>query len=376
MLSKEELKRYNRHLILSEVGMEGQEKLKKARVLVIGAGGLGCPILQYLAAAGVGKLGLIDDDTIEESNLQRQVLFNYDDIGKSKAKIAAHKISLLNPHIEIHGYEKRLTRDNVLEIFEDFDIIVDGTDNFPTRYLVNDACVMLDKILVFGSIFKFEGQVTVFNYKTNGKRGPTLRCLFPEPPAAEDVPNCSQIGVLGVLPGFIGTLQANEVIKIILGLGDVLSGKMLISNLLNSSFDAFTFGANEENFAITELVDYDFFCNPESAKFDTENRTSISATELKDLLDRNADIILLDVREDFEREICHLPGLHIPMNHIPNHIDALPKDKSIVIYCHLGMRSAHIQKYLLENYAIDNTLNLEGGIHAWAEEVDEEMERY
>lgn len=366
MLSKEELKRYNRHLILSEVGMEGQEKLKKARVLVIGAGGLGCPILQYLAAAGVCKLGLIDDDTIEESNLQRQVLYNYDDIGKSKAKIAAHKLSLLNPHIEIHGYEKRLTRDNVLEIFEDFDIIVDGTDNFPTRYLVNDACIMLDKVLVFGSIFKFEGQVTVFNYTTDDQRGPTLRCLFPEPPAAEDVPNCSQIGVLGVLPGFIGTLQANEVIKIILGLGDVLSGKMLISNLLNSSFDTFTFGANEENFAITELVDYEVFCNPESASFDAENRTSISVTELKDLLDRNADIILLDVREDFEREICHLPGLHIPMNQIPSYIDTLPKNKSIVIYCHLGMRSAHIQKYLLENHDIDNTLNLEGGIHAWA----------
>lgn len=377
MFSKQELKRYNRHIILSEVGKEGQEKLKNARVLVVGAGGLGCPVLQYLVAAGVGTIGIVDADRVDESNLQRQILYNVEDIGKPKALTAAQKLSFQNPYIKIKAYNEWLSKDNILDILKEYDIVVDGSDNFPTRYLVNDASVMLDKVLVFGSIYKFEGQVSVFNYSKGGVKGPTYRCLFPEPPAPEDVPNCSQIGVIGVLPGLIGTMQANEVIKIILGLGDVLSGRVLVADLLENSFNVLGFKAIEENFTISEFVDYEEFCNPSNKHEEIMDvLKSINVNELKWKVDQGEDIQLLDVREDFEREICQLDGIHIPMNQIPANIEKIDREKPVVIYCHHGMRSANVQKYLADNHGFTNLYNLEGGIHAWAEEIDEEMEKY
>jgi len=375
MLTTEELKRYNRHIILSDIGKEGQEKLKKARVLVVGAGGLGCPVLSYLTAAGIGTIAIADFDRIDESNLQRQVLYTSDDVGKYKAVTAAEKLSRQNPFVTFDVFSERLTSDNILAIFADYDIIVDGSDNFPTRYLVNDACVQLDKVLVFGSIFRFEGQVSVFNYKHNGQRGPTYRCLFPEPPAPGEVPNCSQIGVLGVLPGVIGSLQANEVLKIVLGLGDVLSGKVLIADLLAMSFHVIQFKANAENFHIKGFVDYEQFCAGDFQQHEAPDSGALSPEQLRELLDNKEDIELLDVREDFEREICHIGGIHIPMRMIAQHVHQLPKEKKLVVYCHYGMRSASVIQFL-SSQGFTRLYNLEGGIDAWAEEIDPEMERY
>lgn len=375
MLTTEELKRYNRHIILSDIGKEGQEKLKKARVLVVGAGGLGCPVLSYLTAAGIGTIAIADFDRIDESNLQRQVLYTSEDVGKYKAVTAAEKLSRQNPFVTFDVFTERLTSDNILGIFADYDIIVDGSDNFPTRYLVNDACVQLDKVLVFGSIFRFEGQVSVFNYAQDGQRGPTYRCLFPEPPAPGEVPNCSQIGVLGVLPGVIGSLQANEVLKIVLGLGEVLSGKVLIADLLSMSFHTIQFKANEENFHIKGFVDYEQFCAGDAQKDGVPGSGVLSAGQLREMLENKEDIELLDVREDFEREICHIGGIHIPMRMIAQHVHQLPKEKKLVVYCHYGMRSASVIQFLASQ-GFTRLYNLEGGIDAWAEEVDPEMERY
>src|ERR1035437_3341330 len=253
-LNTEEIKRYARHLILPEIGIEGQEKLKQAKVLVVGAGGLGCPVLQYLAAAGVGTIGMVDDDVVDETNLQRQSLFSNEDIGRKKAEVAKEKLSKLNPHIILTSDPLHLTSANALEIISHYDLVIDGSDNFPTRYLVNDACVMLNKPLVFGSIFKFEGQVSVFNYKN----GPTYRCLFPEPPV--DSPNCAEIGVLGVLPGIVGTIMANEALKIILCIGEVLSGKLFVLDALNFQTQVISFEKNPENLKIKSLIDYEELC--------------------------------------------------------------------------------------------------------------------
>ncbi len=374
MLTTEELKRYNRHIILSDIGKEGQEKLKKARVLVVGAGGLGCPVLSYLTAAGIGTIAIADFDRIDESNLQRQVLYTSEDVGKYKAVTAAEKLSRQNPFVTFDVFTERLTSDNILDIFADYDIIVDGSDNFPTRYLVNDACVQLDKVLVFGSIFRFEGQISVFNYTQDGQRGPTYRCLFPEPPAPGEVPNCSQIGVLGVLPGVIGSFQANEVLKIVLGLGDVLSGKVLITDLLAMSFHIIQFKANAENFHIKGFADYEQFCAGDAEKHAPDSGV-LSPEQLRELLDTKEDIELLDVREDFEREICHIGGIHIPMRLIAQHVHQLPKEKKLIVYCHYGMRSASVIQFL-SSQGFTRLYNLEGGIDAWAEEIDPEMERY
>jgi molybdopterin/thiamine biosynthesis adenylyltransferase/rhodanese-related sulfurtransferase len=376
MLSPEEIKRYNRHLILSEIGKEGQEKLKAAKVLVIGAGGLGCPVLLYLTAAGVGTIGILDFDIVDESNLQRQILFNTDDIGKSKAETAAKKLALLNPHLKLNIQNLKLTVGNVFEIFEGYDIIVDGSDNFPTRYLVNDACVIKDKTLVSASIFKFEGQVSVFNLiDKSGKRGPTYRCLFPEPPDSKDVPNCSEIGVLGVLPGMIGSIQANEVIKIITGIGEPLSGKLFVLDALTMKTSILNFSNNEENHKIKELIDYEEFCYVNQKDFPPGFK-EITVLELKSWIDKKEKIELLDVRELFEREICSIGGKNIPMNEIPKHVDQVPLDRPVVVYCHHGMRSAMIVKFLSDEFGLNNLYNLEGGIHAWASHIDEKMAKY
>jgi adenylyltransferase/sulfurtransferase len=374
MLSKEELKRYNRHIILPEFGMEAQLKLKAAKVLVIGAGGLGSPVLQYLTAAGVGTIGVIEFDVVDESNLQRQILFSTEDIGKSKAEVAVSKLTSQNPHSKFIIHNSKLTKDNALEIIKHYHLVVDGSDNFPTRYLVNDACVILDKPLVFGSIFKFEGQVSVFNYTdASGKQGPTYRCLFAEAPKEGEVPNCSEIGVLGVLPGMIGTMQANEAIKVITGIGEPLSGKLFVLDALTMHTSLIKFSTIPENHNIKQLGEYEEVC--EVPEFNNATR-QVSVNELKLKLDKNEDLFLVDVREVHEREICSIGGILIPMSQLRDHIEKIPTDKPVVVYCHHGMRSAMVIKFLTEEFQYKNLYNLEGGIHAWAREIDEEMETY
>lgn len=347
-LSKEEHKQYNRHIILDEVGLEGQEKLKAAKVLVIGAGGLGCPILSYLTAAGVGTIGIVDHDVVDQSNLQRQVLFTQTDIGSPKVEAAHRRLSALNPFVWFNLYKEELTRLNAIELFSDYDIIVDGSDNFPTRYLVNDAAVISNKPIVFGSIFKFEGQVSVFNYQN----GPTYRCLYPNAPSADEVPNCSEIGVIGVLPGIIGSLQANEVIKMICGIGDVLSGRLLIFDALSLRQSILKFKKNPEIIIEALETDYDMFCG-------IEQITEITLTELKK---SGSKYQLLDVRTDIEREDENIGGIHIPLQELETRYIEIDTDKPIVVYCKAGMRSAHAIHFL-ETIGIKNQLiNLKGGL--------------
>ena len=370
MLTRKELLRYSRHIRMPEIGEEGQKKLKNAKVLVIGAGGLGCPVLQYLTAAGVGTIGIVDFDVVDETNLHRQILFGTNDVGKPKADIATQKVSDQNPVVDFKIHNVRLAKENALEIIGEYDMVVDGSDNFPTRYLVNDACVMLGKPLIYGSIFKFEGQVSVYNYND----GPTYRCLFPVPPGPADAPNCAEIGVLGVLPGIIGCLQANETIKIITGVGEPLSGKLLVFDALTLSTNILQFSKVSENLNINELVDYEEFCN---AKNETVYEVKeISVSELKSKLDDEENIRLLDVREKFEYEICNLGGELIPLGNIEDNIDKIPKDQPVVVICHHGIRSARAINILADKYEFRNLLNLTGGIHAWAEEIDKDMPTY
>jgi molybdopterin/thiamine biosynthesis adenylyltransferase/rhodanese-related sulfurtransferase len=347
-MTNEELKRYARHIILSEIGLEGQQKLKQARVLVIGAGGLGCPVLQYLTAAGVGTIGIVDFDKVDGSNLQRQVLYSTEDVGKPKAQIAKEKLGKQNPYINLIAHVTQLTAVNALEIISLYDIVVDGSDNFATRYLVNDACVMLNKILVFGSIFKFDGQVSVFNYND----GPTYRCLYPEPPAEGEVPNCAEIGVIGVLPGIIGTLQANEVIKIIVGVGEVLSGKLLVFNALTMQFDTFGIRANPVNKKINKLIDYNIFCN---------STFEISADELKEKIKSKQDFQLLDVRELQEYKLKNIGGILIPLNELVTNLDKLSREKEIIVHCASGVRSKKAVTILKEN-GFTKVYNLKNGL--------------
>lgn len=347
-LSKAEQQQYNRHLILDEIGELGQLKLKKAKVLVIGAGGLGCPILQYLSAAGVGTIGVVDDDKIEQSNLQRQVLYSHDDIGDFKAEVAANKLAGLNPYVNFDIHLQCLNKEIAIELFLKYDIIVDGSDNFPTRYLVNDAAILTNKPVVFGSIFKFEGQVSVFNYNN----GPSYRCLYPNPPKSEDVPNCSEIGVLGVLPGIIGSLQANEVLKLVLGIGEVLSGKLLTYNALNMQQLILRFKKNEA-IKITHLENnYQLFCGL------TKMSLEITKCELENNL---SSYNLLDVREVYERDQYHIGGIHIPLGELNKRKSELPVDKDLIVYCKAGIRSKIAIKKLQE-YFPKKLLNLKNGL--------------
>lgn len=346
-LSNEENVQYSRHLLLNEVGITGQEKLKAAKVLVIGAGGLGCPVLQYLTAAGVGKIGIIDDDTVDRTNLQRQILYTLDSIGKNKAICAAERLSQLNPFVNFDVIPEKLTVENAIELFQKYDIIVDGSDNFPTRYLVNDAAIITNRPVVFGSIYKFEGQVSVFNFES----GPTYRCLYPIPPTPDEVPNCSEIGVLGVLPGIIGALQANEVLKMICQLGDVLSGKLLIYNALNAQQTVLNYTKSSNT--ITQLLDhYDAFCGVKS-------HTELTLQELKE---QNIEHILLDVRTYEEREEFHLGGIHIPLNELADRSAEIPNGKTVVVYCQSGIRSAKAIELLQELDATLDLVNLKDGI--------------
>jgi len=371
MLTPTELKRYKRQTILKEFGLTGQEKLKSGKVLVIGAGGLGCPALQYLNAAGIGTIGIIDYDLVEESNLQRQILFNNEDVGLPKAEIAGKKLRKQNPNTEIIVFNEKIESKNALKIIKKFDVIVDGSDNFPTRYLVNDACVILNKPLVFGSIYKFEAQVSVFNYND----GPTYRCLYPEPPNKNDVPNCSEIGVLGVVPGIIGCLQANETIKILTKTGMPLSGKLLVMNMLSMDSTILKLNPIKANFQITKLIDYEVFCNPDKPS-NTERIKQITVQELKKMIDQKDDVQIIDVREINEFQICNINGELIPLGNIPENINKISKDKPVIIHCHHGMRSENAILHIMKTGGHRNLYNLQGGINAWASEIDSKMSTY
>ncbi len=378
-LSNEEILRYSRHLILPDVAMEGQLKLKSAKVLCVGAGGLGAPLALYLAAAGVGTIGLVDFDVVDFTNLQRQVLYTTEDVGRPKLQVAKERLQAMNPNIEVRTYETRLTRENALEIFADYDIIVDGTDNFATRYLVNDACVLLGKPNVYGSIFRFEGQASVFW----AKEGPCYRCLYPEPPPPGLVPSCAEGGVLGVLPGVIGTIQAMETIKLILGKGEPLMGRLLLFNALKMQFRELKLRKNPncpvcgEKPIIRELIDYEEFCGVRGVEeTPAEVVEEITPTELKRRLDAGEDIFLLDVREPVEWQICRLEGATlIPMNSVPARMHELDSAKEMVVYCRSGKRSAQIVAFL-KAAGFRKVKNLQGGILQWSDEVDPTVPKY
>ena len=377
-LSNEEILRYSRHLIMPEVGMEGQLKLKQARVLCIGAGGLGSPLALYLGAAGVGTLGIVDFDVVDFTNLQRQVIHGTSDVGRKKLDSAADALREINPNIEIRKFETRLTSANALELFREFDIIADGTDNFPTRYLVNDACVLTGKPNVYGSIFRFEGQASVFATK----EGPCYRCLYPEPPPPGLVPSCAEGGVLGILPGLVGVIQATETIKLILGSGEPLIGRLLLVDALSMRFRELKLRKNSDCPAcgthptVTELIDYNQFCGirGEEATAPT-SMTDISVEELKKRLDRGDDLFVLDVREPHEYQICNIGGYLIPLNDLPKRVSELDSSREIVVHCKMGGRSAKAADFLRQS-GFTKVHNLTGGINAWAERVDPKVPKY
>jgi len=378
-LSKEEVLRYSRHLIMPEVGMEGQLKLKAAKVLCIGTGGLGAPLGVYLAAAGVGRIGLVDFDTVDLTNLQRQILFSTSDVGRPKIEAAADRLRGLNPDIQIDTFETRLTSENALELFRDYDLIVDGTDNFPTRYLVNDACVLLGKQNVYGSIFRFEGQVTVFG----APGGPCYRCLYPEPPPPGLVPSCAEGGVLGVLPGIVGSIQAAETLKLIIGKGEPLIGRLLLFDALAMRFRELKLRKNPEcpvcgaHPTVTKLIDYAEFCGIRGEEAPAPQTTvpEIAARELKARLDRGDDLFILDVREPHEYQICNLGGHLIPLGDLSRRVSELDSSREIVAHCRSGKRSAEAVEFL-RKAGFRKVLNLKGGILAWSDEVDPSVPKY
>lgn len=372
VLSPEELRRYARHLALPEFGRKGQENARRASVLVVGAGGLGSPMLLYLAAAGIGRIGIVDFDRVDETNLQRQVLYSMEDIGKPKAATARRKLLALNPHIEVEVYEEQLTSENALDIISRYDIVADGTDNFPTRYLVNDACVLAGKVNVYASIFRFEGQVSVFNHlQEDGSRGPNYRDLFPTPPPPELVPNCAEGGVLGVLPGIIGSMQANEVIKVATGVGEPLSGKLFLFDASSFTTRILKVRKNPE-LVIDRLIDYEQFCAPTPQA----PVRQLNVHSLKELIDEGADFQLIDVREPYEYEIANLGGELIPPEQIRAQAGRISTDKKVILHCRSGKRSAAAIRELQKLHPYENLYNLEGGILAWAREIDPEMKQY
>lgn len=381
--TKAELERYSRHLIIPEFNLEGQRKLKEAHVLVIGSGGLGSPLLMYLAAAGVGHIGIVDFDVIEDHNLQRQVLFGVDQVGASKAHSAKERILKLNPHIEVTVHDTRITSANALELVSQYDVVADGTDNFPTRYLVNDACVLAGKTNVYASIYRFEGQCSVFNHlRPDGTRGPNYRDLFPSPPPPGLVPSCSEGGVIGVLPGILGSLQALEVIKVLSGVGDVLDGRLFL-------FDAATFGTRTlkvrpnpknpltgENPTQTELIDYEMFCGLGDKPKEERPVREIEPTALAEQLKADTPPVVIDVREPYEYAIAHMDGILMPQDTVAERVADIPRDRPVVVHCRSGVRSARIIRMLEDDHGYDNLLNLRGGILAWQEDVNPDLARY
>ena len=378
-LTNDEVKRYSRHLIMPEVGMEGQRKLKQASVLCIGAGGLGSPLALYLGAAGIGRIGIVDFDVVDFSNLQRQVIHSTNDVGRSKLESAREKLEALNPNVKVETYEVRLSSENALQLFANYDIIADGTDNFPTRYLVNDACVLSGKPNVYASIFRFEGQASVFGWG----EGPCYRCLYPEPPPVGLVPSCAEGGVLGILPGLVGLIQATEVVKLILEKGEPLVGRLLLFDALGMKFRELKLKKDpqclvcSENPTVTELIDYQQFCGigPETDQVQ-EGVEEITPTEFKRELDGGKDIFILDVRNPVEYEICRLEGSHlVPLDKLLNRIHELDSARNIVAYCRSGVRSAQAIG-ILQDAGFRKLRNLKGGILAWSDEVDSSLPKY
>lgn len=376
-LSSEELLRYSRHINLPQFGMEAQQKLKAAKVLVVGCGGLGSPLLLYLAAAGVGTIGLVDFDVVQESNLQRQVLFDINDIGKPKALAAQSKIKALNPNINTHLHDVRLTAANATEIMQEYDVVADGTDNFPTRYLINDACVLMRKPYVYAAIHQFEGQVAVFNYKNeSGEVGPNYRDLFPNPPAPEAVPNCAEAGVLGVLPGIIGSMQALEVIKVITGIGEPLSGRVFIFDTLH--FQTHTFRIkpvasnplNGSHPTITQLIDYEQFCGTANTFI-----KEVTPQQLRDWQEQE-EVQLIDVREPYEYQIVNIGAHLIPLNNISNCTDIIDRNKKVVLHCKSGSRSLQAIQLLQNEFGFTNLYNLKGGILQYIDEILPHLTKY
>jgi sulfur-carrier protein adenylyltransferase/sulfurtransferase len=377
-LSNDEVLRYSRHLIMPEVGMTGQQKLKAAQVLCIGAGGLGSPLALYLAAAGVGTLGLVDFDVVDFTNLQRQIIHTVDDVGRPKLDSAEEKLAAINPFVKVRKFETKLSSGNALDLFGDFDIIADGTDNFPTRYLVNDACVLSGKPNVYASIFRFEGQASVFATRN----GPCYRCLYPEPPPPGLVPSCAEGGVLGILPGLLGVIQATEVIKLILGSGESLIGRLLLVDALGMRFRELKLRKNPEcpvcgaNPTIHELIDYNQFCGIRGEEAPvTAGVPEIQPTDLKTRLDGGDNIFILDVREPHEYQICNLGGYLIPLGDLPARMNELDSSREIVAHCRSGVRSAKAVT-LLRQAGFAKVKNLAGGILAWADRVDPSVPKY
>jgi len=377
-LDNDEILRYSRHLIMPEVGMEGQQKLKAARVLCIGAGGLGSPLALYLGAAGVGTLGIVDFDVVDYTNLQRQIIHSTADVGRKKLDSAAESLKAINPYLNIKKFDTRLSSENALEIFKDFDIIADGTDNFPTRYLVNDACVLTGKPNVYGSIFRFEGQASIFATE----EGPCYRCLYPEPPPPGLVPSCAEGGVLGILPGLVGVIQATETIKLILGKGMPLIGRLLLVDALDMKFRELRLRKNPDcpacgtHRTITKLIDYNEFCGIRGEESEVDvNVPEMQVEELKQKLDAGEDIFVLDVREPHEYQICNIGGHLIPLGDLPKRVNELDSSREIVAHCRSGMRSAKAVDFL-KKAGFKKVRNLAGGILAWADRVDPKMPKY
>jgi sulfur-carrier protein adenylyltransferase/sulfurtransferase len=374
MLSSAEKNRYQKHLLLPQIGEEGQIKLKNAKVLVVGAGGLGCPVLLYLVAAGVGKIGIMDADSVDLTNLQRQILYKVEDIGSPKATTAAHHLAKLNDTIDFEVVKQNLRNENAEIFIKNYDIVVDCTDNFTARYLINDYCVKLNKPFVYGAIHQFEGQVSVFNYQNSeGNFGPTYRCIFPEQPSELEIPNCATIGVLGILPGMLGMYQANEVIKMITGIGTVLSGQLLMVDLLENTSQKIKIKRRKE---AEKMIFPDGEKMPKGSD-NQEFKKAITVEELQKYFKNQEDVFLLDVRNLNEYETCRIEGaVLIPMSNIPSNVKHIPKDKTVVVYCHHGFRSASVIEYLSQNHGFTNLQNLTGGINAWANEIDETMAVY
>ncbi len=378
-LSQEEFRRYGRHLIMPEVGLEGQQKLKASSVLLIGAGGLGSPLGLYLAAAGVGRIGIVDFDVVDFSNLQRQILHSTNDVGRPKLESAKERINGVNPHVHVETYHTQLTSENALDIIRKYDVVVDGTDNFPTRYLVNDACVLLKKPNVYGSIFRFEGQASVFY----AEEGPCYRCLYAEPPPPGLVPSCAEGGVLGVVPGIIGTIQATETIKLLVGIGTPLIGRLLLLDALTMQFRELKLRKNPAcpicgtHPTIDHLIDYEAFCGitPPPTNGESQREFEITVDELKAKLDRGDDVFVVDVREPHEYRIVNMNGYLIPLNDLPKRVNELDSAKEMVVHCHHGTRSARAVD-LLRQVGFKKVKNLVGGIDQWAVRVDPTLTRY